>query len=411
MKEFRVLNIMDTTMEGTNQRVAVVELAELEYQNFTLSSGTTPYTFGTEGKRFVVDFNSYIARQIIEKAKQEEIVSLDLSEFRFRNELKDGRQEKIGYHKNVHLIGYEESPFEALHLDDISYSISFELNKKLENAFEDLKKDTSNPLVIAQLQSDDKEVNLYLVAKDPNENMYYGILENEFVEERQLAGIPESNIRAMEVKEIPMTPFWCKPYIEQNIKRHNQMNLENIFKSNKVFREKIIFIHYAKSKNYIAAKSDDLLFALGFSKGIDSIPICISTTQSVKGYSTNENGEIEYEFGSGFLGLPTYLNIVELFPLLSKYCYKSMDSSELLLRMKDSKNGQLLAFRDTLIAKANPNKLNELVKLLNEPEANPDISGNENISNLDILVLNKGAYERIFKDLITEEILEPYRKK
>lgn len=98
---------MDTIMGGSNQRVAVVELAEVKYVNVNLPSGSKPYTFGAEGKRFVIDFNSYLTIQIIEKSQQEEIVLLDLSEFRFRNEFKDGREENIGYHMNVPLIGYE----------------------------------------------------------------------------------------------------------------------------------------------------------------------------------------------------------------------------------------------------------------------------------------------------------------
>jgi|TARA_B110000967_G_C18706588_1_gene470548 hypothetical protein len=93
-----------------------------------------------------------------------------------------------------------------------------ELNEKLENAFEDLKKDTPNPMVIAYLQNNDQEVNLYLVTKDPNENMNYGILENEFVDKHQLTGIPESNIRAIELKEIQMTPFRARKYIESGNK-------------------------------------------------------------------------------------------------------------------------------------------------------------------------------------------------
>lgn len=96
--------------------------------------------------------------------------------------------------------------------------ISRELKDKLENAFEDLKKDTKNPLVIAHLQSQDEEVDIYLIAKDPNEEMYYGIMENEFVPERQIAGIPLSNIKAMEVEEVPMRPFRAKAYIESGIK-------------------------------------------------------------------------------------------------------------------------------------------------------------------------------------------------
>jgi len=95
------------------------------------------------------------------------------------------------------------------------------LKAKLERAFEDLKKDNKNPLVIAHLKDKDEEVNIYLIAKDPNEEMYYGILENKFVTQRQITGIPLSNIKAMEVEEVPMIPFRAKPYIENGVKLQN----------------------------------------------------------------------------------------------------------------------------------------------------------------------------------------------
>ena len=56
--------------------------------------------------------------------------------------------------------------------------ISEELRLRLGNAFEDLKTNTLNPLVIAHLQSKDKATNFYVIAKVPDEELYYGIMEN-----------------------------------------------------------------------------------------------------------------------------------------------------------------------------------------------------------------------------------------
>ena len=285
------------------------------------------------------------------------------------------------------------------------------LDIKLEEAFFGLQGNIDNALIISHLQSEDKEVNIYLIAKQPREDVYFGILETEFIDKKQIAGIPLVNIEALDVREVFMTPFWSKPYIEQNLKKFNNMNLEGIFNEDKEFREKIIFLHYAKSENYIAAKKDDLLFALGFSKGLDSIPICVSTTQSVKSYSMNAAGEIIYDYNSGFLGLPTYLNIVNLFPLLSQYCFGAKDCVEILRKMKESKNGQLLAFGDSLMRRASPDKLDELVNILNMPESNPEIENLEKSPNKDILVLNQRAYDKFYKKLITEEVLAPYINK
>lgn len=96
--------------------------------------------------------------------------------------------------------------------------ISSQLKSKLEAAFEDLKKDMQNPLVITHLKSQDGEVNIYLIAKDPNKEVYYGILETEFTAKRQIAGIPLANIRAMDVDEVPLKPFRAKRYIESGLK-------------------------------------------------------------------------------------------------------------------------------------------------------------------------------------------------
>jgi hypothetical protein len=219
MKKFRVLNISDSEMEVTNQRIAIVELVEIDVINseFT-NSNYTPYTFGNEGKRYIVAFNSDLNKTIINHAQNEELIKLDLSDFRFRNEIKNGIREEIGYHKNVHLIGFDKSPENQLEENAISNTISQLVYEQLEFAFIDLMASTENPLVIAHLQSNDKQANVYLVAKNPNEKLYYGIVETEFVKNRKLTVIPESNILTLDVKQVSMTPFRTKKYIEQGIK-------------------------------------------------------------------------------------------------------------------------------------------------------------------------------------------------
>jgi len=98
--------------------------------------------------------------------------------------------------------------------------VSIELIEKLEDAFENFKNDTQNPPIIAHLQSEEAEVNIYLIAKDPKDETYYGIIENEFTYERKIARIPLSNIQDLKVEEVPMDPFRAKEYIENGIKRN-----------------------------------------------------------------------------------------------------------------------------------------------------------------------------------------------
>lgn len=124
MKDYRVLNIYDTEMEITNQHIAVIELAEVEYLNFG-SSGldTQKYTFSNTGKIIVIEFDSLLAKRIIYLAKREEIVKLSLSNFKFREEFKNGELQEIGYHNSVKLIGFENDKLIT--------------SKKLENIIEE----------------------------------------------------------------------------------------------------------------------------------------------------------------------------------------------------------------------------------------------------------------------------------
>ena len=105
MKEFKILEIYDTEMQVTNQKVAVIELAEIEKTE--LLSGGYISTYG-ESKKFLIDLNSSIFPKILELAKNEEYVRLDLNEFRVRNEIRNGISEEIAYHNNVHVIGLDK---------------------------------------------------------------------------------------------------------------------------------------------------------------------------------------------------------------------------------------------------------------------------------------------------------------
>lgn len=105
LKEFKVLEIYDTEMSVSNQKVIVLELGEVE--KIELSTGNVMNMFG-EAKKFLIDFESPMFPKIVEKAQNEEYVSIDISEFRFRNEEKNGMIEEIAYHKNVFLMGVDK---------------------------------------------------------------------------------------------------------------------------------------------------------------------------------------------------------------------------------------------------------------------------------------------------------------
>jgi hypothetical protein len=92
--------------------------------------------------------------------------------------------------------------------------ISRELISKLEDAFEAFKKDVKNPWVIALLKYPKAGEQIYLIAKDPSKETYYGIMEGQFSPGKQIIAIPISNITCVEFCEVKINPFRARPYLE-----------------------------------------------------------------------------------------------------------------------------------------------------------------------------------------------------
>jgi len=192
---------------------------------------------------------------------------------------------------------------------------------------------------------------------------------------------------------------------EKAVMISNSKLLEDIFFNDEEFQFNIVFIHHFKSKDYIALKSDDLKYNLNFSKGLDGLLFAFNC-ESVSEYKILDNGEIEFKYKTGFLALPAYTHVIELFPLLSIYCYQSNSFSDLLNKITKSKNAQLIKFGEVLKSKVNLDKVKELISLLNLQESNPNID----IDNLDmsklnknVLVLNPSIYELLYKKIVTKE--------
>lgn len=287
--------------------------------------------------------------------------------------------------------------------------ISKELNTKLENAYEDLEKDIINPLIIARLETKDKKQSIYLIAKHPEEDLYYGILENEYTTKREIAGIPYANIKNIEYIERQIIPFRAKTYID----REDKDNFKLFFENDKLFQKRTIFFHLAKNEGYISSQEREILPLLNFTLGTSGIPTIIYLTKKVEKHEVILN-EIKFTYTTDMLGLKRFPGIIGLFPLLSTYCYKPASAEHLLSLMEISDNGQLLEFFNLLKKHSDKRHINELVELLNKPESNPNIQESDidvNTADKNILILNYGAYENIFKKYLTNEMLEPYRRK
>jgi hypothetical protein len=103
MKDFRALEIIESTIKRTNQEVLIFVLAQVEYSDYKLPSGKQTYHFGTKGEKFVFDSNSEISREITEAAQSENIISLNMSDFNIFHDNKNGITEKNYIHKTVNL--------------------------------------------------------------------------------------------------------------------------------------------------------------------------------------------------------------------------------------------------------------------------------------------------------------------
>lgn len=101
MKKYRVLNIMDTEMDATNQQVAVIELVEIDTESEGIDSFLSAFSTEAKGQRFVIDFNTNLTKFIIRQARNEEFVELDLSEFKIKQEYRSTGLENIYYHNSV----------------------------------------------------------------------------------------------------------------------------------------------------------------------------------------------------------------------------------------------------------------------------------------------------------------------
>lgn len=101
MNDYRVLEIIESSIKSTNQEVLIFVLAQVEYNEHRLQSGKQTYHFGTIGEKFVFDSISEIGQEITEAAHSESIISLDMADFSIFIDNKDEFAEKNYIHKSV----------------------------------------------------------------------------------------------------------------------------------------------------------------------------------------------------------------------------------------------------------------------------------------------------------------------
>ncbi|MBF6654002.1 hypothetical protein C3B47_14180 [Flavobacterium columnare] len=209
LKEYRVVGLMDTSLNPTNQRVLVAELAEVQYKDLTFSNGQKLYTFPESGNKFVVDFNSKISNYLINSEKDEEIVKIDLSNFRLNTNInQQGERIEVYYHNDLYTGANKTKLLSNL------------TKLKLERAFLNIQnpKELLNSIIISILNSSDNSATIYLIGKFEDEEIYVGIVETEFTEKREIQKITLDEINELgDFKEVQSTPFYTKEFLTGNI--------------------------------------------------------------------------------------------------------------------------------------------------------------------------------------------------
>jgi hypothetical protein len=95
--------------------------------------------------------------------------------------------------------------------------ISISLKKRLECAFEGLKSEPDKAVVISRLKDKNDNINIYLIAKKPNQEIYFGIIDLEIETIRQIEEISISTIQTLVDEEVPIKAFRALPFIENGV--------------------------------------------------------------------------------------------------------------------------------------------------------------------------------------------------
>lgn len=217
MKDFKVLDIKDSYIKATNQRVLIFELAEVQWSDYTLPSGNRTYNFGMDGEKYVFNFNSDLSKSITQAAHKDEIVSLNLSEFTSKIERRNAIVEKVHIHTSVDL---EQSSTVSRNDENFEYK-SKELNggqlAMLANGlFKGLfPKPTSKELLVKSLKSGGCRLYFHkdyyeTLTEKMNDYFYNGSFANSnaYAEWTDLKEAIDGAEIVMEINKVELRPYF-----------------------------------------------------------------------------------------------------------------------------------------------------------------------------------------------------------
>ena len=98
-KDYRIMNIVESTIDSIRQKVGVIDISEVEYQ--TLFTGRIISSFGSKTTEIIVDLHSSYYKRLLHCAMNNEIVTIDLDDFSYIIDYHNmGR--KIYYQKDIY---------------------------------------------------------------------------------------------------------------------------------------------------------------------------------------------------------------------------------------------------------------------------------------------------------------------
>jgi hypothetical protein len=128
------------------------------------------------------------------------------------------------------MIPIKKYPYELLSKSKsiqhyFSNVISYDLIKKLENVFEYFLANIDNPYIISVLQYKEVSHRVFLIAKDPKKDIYYGFTEGISTNDKEIMTYSSVFLTFNKFRELSIEPFLYKPYLEHGKLLKDDINL------------------------------------------------------------------------------------------------------------------------------------------------------------------------------------------
>ena len=99
-KDYRIMNIVESTIDSIRQKVGVIDISEVEYQ--TLFTGRKISSFGPKTTEIIVDLHSSYYNRLLNCAMNNEIVTIDLNDFDYIIDYYQRGNPKTYYQKDIY---------------------------------------------------------------------------------------------------------------------------------------------------------------------------------------------------------------------------------------------------------------------------------------------------------------------